>query len=264
MLRTEGQGEHATVLISHETLFEAWPLLKDYIDKNKKQLIDRTLLEKRAKRWAERGGSWFDGLASGRECREFYRTNVTPTQEMKEYLHASRRARWMQAGIMGFVILLVGGPIAWMGKEGVTVQYAGSIVRAWFYLVQVPEPDQERMVAIPRGTYQPGDRSERSEHSDRKATIKPFAIGKYEVTFEEYDRYVELTRSKRPDDQRWGRGRRPVINVSWDDAKAYAKWLSRATGRHYRLSTEWEWEYAARSIAKIWMTFGREHPRRRN
>ena len=248
LLRTEGQGAQATVSISHETLFEAWPSLKDYIDKNKKQLIDRTLLERRAKRWVERGRPWFDGLASGRECREFSRTNVTPTQEMKEYLHASRRARWIQAGAIGFVILLVGGPIAWMGKEGVTVQYAGSIVLAQLHLVQVPQPE---MITIPGGTFQQGDKT---EGPIREVTIKPFAMEKHEVTFEEYDRYVELTGSKRPDDHRWRRGQRPVINVSWDDAKAYARWLSQATGRHYRLPTESEWEYAARSRGRdeIW------------
>ncbi|HSE60427.1 MAG TPA: formylglycine-generating enzyme family protein, partial [Nitrospiraceae bacterium] len=125
--------------------------------------------------------------------------------------------------------------------EGVMVQYAGSIVRARLHLVQVPQPE---MITIAGGTFQRGDKT---EGAIREVTIKPFAMGKYEVTFEEYDRYVELTGSKRPDDHGWGRGRRPVINVSWDDAKAYAKWLSQATGRHYRLPTESEWEYAARS-----------------
>ncbi|MDH5740678.1 MAG: formylglycine-generating enzyme family protein, partial [Nitrospira sp.] len=89
------------------------------------------------------------------------------------------------------------------------------------------------------------------QHSDRNVTIEPFAMGQYEVTFEEYDRYVELTGSKRPEDREWGRGRRPVINVSWDDARAYATWLSQATGKRYRLPTETEWEYAARSGGKV-------------
>ena len=84
--------------------------------------------------------------------------------------------------------------------------------------------------------------------------IKPFAIGEFEVTFEEYDRYAIAQGRPLPGDEGWGRGRRPVINVSWYDAVAYAKWLSQQTGKPYRLPTEAEWEYAARSggQAKVW------------
>ena len=79
-------------------------------------------------------------------------------------------------------------------------------------------------------------------------TIQPFEIGKYEVTFDEYSAFVLDTDGvELPHDERWGRGSRPVINVSWDDAKAYAEWLSRVTGKPFRLPTEAEWEYAARA-----------------
>jgi formylglycine-generating enzyme required for sulfatase activity len=78
---------------------------------------------------------------------------------------------------------------------------------------------------------------------------QPFAVGAFAVTFDEWDACVADggCDGYRPSDQGWGRGRRPVINVSWHDAKAYVEWLSRKTGRTYRLLSEAEREYAARA-----------------
>jgi serine/threonine-protein kinase PpkA len=73
-----------------------------------------------------------------------------------------------------------------------------------------------------------------------------FFISRYEITFNEYDFFAVETNRALPDDNGWGRGERPVINISWDDANAYINWLNKTTGKHYRLPATAEWEYAAR------------------
>ena len=263
LLRTEGEGEAATVFLSHERLFEAWPALKNYVSTHKKGLVDRTLLESRARKWVEMGRPWFSGLASGREHNDFRRAGGTATSLMTDYLAASRWAGRGKWGAFVLVTLLIGVPIVWLEIENVTIKYARSIISARLHLVSVVEP---AMKNISGGSYGQGDLANLGSSDEKpvhEVTIKPFAIGQYEVTFEEYDHYLESTTgivpaqcsepqpdarcSKVPRDEEWGRARRPVINVSWEDAKAYAKWLSQATGKHYRLPTESEWEYAARS-----------------
>ncbi|MGQ0622628.1 MAG: formylglycine-generating enzyme family protein [Panacagrimonas sp.] len=82
----------------------------------------------------------------------------------------------------------------------------------------------------------------------REVAVSEFSIGKYEVTFDEWDQCHLAGGCLNPaDDEGWGRGRRPVVNVSWVDAQQYVHWLSTKTGRRYRLPTEAEWEYAARA-----------------
>jgi len=92
---------------------------------------------------------------------------------------------------------------------------------------------------------------ERPQHT---VNLRSFSISKREITFDEYNRFATDTGRRRPGDEGWGRGQRPVINVSWRDAVAYTRWLSEQTGSQYRLPTEAEWEFAASagSDARFW------------
>jgi formylglycine-generating enzyme required for sulfatase activity/uncharacterized caspase-like protein len=116
------------------------------------------------------------------------------------------------------------------------------------------------MVVLPAGSFTMGSPDNESgrdtdEGPLRTVTIaQPFAVGKFEVTFDEWDACVAGGGcTHNPSDSGWGKGRRPVINVSWSDAKEYVAWLSKLTGQPYRLLTEAEWEYAARAVTSTAM-----------
>jgi formylglycine-generating enzyme required for sulfatase activity len=109
------------------------------------------------------------------------------------------------------------------------------------------------LVVVPAGEYSmgtpPGERFRGDETLHRVRIARPFAVGKFEITFDEWQACLDEggCRDYRPTDEGWGRGRRPVINVTWNDVKAYTGWLSMKTGKSYRLLSESEWEYAARA-----------------
>jgi formylglycine-generating enzyme required for sulfatase activity len=108
-----------------------------------------------------------------------------------------------------------------------------------------------QMVVIPAGEFTMGaPPAEQSAATQHRVTIeRPFAVSKFEITFDEWDACANDggCGGYRPGDEGWGRGKRPVTNISWVDAKEYVRWLSRKTGKPYRLLSESEWEYAARA-----------------
>lgn len=109
---------------------------------------------------------------------------------------------------------------------------------------QLPLPD---MVRLTSGEFIMGNTSNPNDKNTKATNVEQdFLIGRYEITFNEYDFFAMATNRALPDDMGWGRGERPVVNISWDDAIAYTNWLSKTTGKNYRLPNAIEWEYAAR------------------
>ncbi|MCG8508345.1 MAG: formylglycine-generating enzyme family protein [Rhodospirillales bacterium] len=142
---------------------------------------------------------------------------------------------WVMAGLLGAVPMTGGGARAADRQPGESF---------WDC------PDCPEMTVVPAGSFIMGaDSRFKAEAPPREVTIaKPFAIGRFEVTFDQWKVCADAGVCKKdPSDHNWGRGIRPVININFADAVAYTEWLSKRTGKKYRLPTEAEWEYAARA-----------------
>ena len=139
------------------------------------------------------------------------------------------------------IILLQTSPESWAGQASLK---PGEVFRDRLK----SGGEGPEMVVIPSGKFRMGD--VQNKHGENEQPVhevhipRPFAISKHEITFDQYDEFARATGGKLPDDEGWDRGRQPVIHVSWNDAVAYAAWLSQQTGMRYRLPSEAEWEKA--------------------
>ena len=186
--------------------------------------------------------------------------------------------RLVLIGLAG--ILPTGGTPAF-GEAGPEGQKPGIAGRAeWVVEEPIGEPIPEspfrdcpvcpEMVVVPAGSFRMGcvsgqDCFDAEKPVHRVTIAAPFAVGKYEVTFDEWDACVADggCSGYRPEDI-WGRGRRPVIHMNLNDAQAYVLWVSKKTGKPYRLLSEAEWEYAARAGSETAYSWGNEIGRNRS
>ncbi len=117
-----------------------------------------------------------------------------------------------------------------------------------------------QMVVVPAGEFTmgspPADQQAETQH--RVTIAAPFAVSKFEITFAQWDACVKDhgCGGYRPQDEGWGRGNRPVVNLSWENARDYTLWLGAKTHKPYRLLSEAEWEYAARAGTTTAFSFG--------
>lgn len=242
-----------TVKVSHEALVRHWSYLKSWVDADRQFLVWQQRLNVMRKEW-ETGQRSADLLLRGlplREAEAWLTKRVeyfSPDERLfiTASINRRTRGRLALATVAGFVLMAIGLTV-WLW--GYSRDQTLLKVQSMFVSIHVLPVMQE----IAAGSLKRGDtqgRGDQFEKPQHQVTMKSFAMGKFEVTFEEYDRFALATGGLFPGEQGWGRGRRPVINVSWEEAKAYAAWLSKVTGNGYRLPTESEWEHAARSEGK--------------
>ncbi len=209
-----------------------------------------------------------------------------PTLLHREYIQASRAEALAQAVRAGRTQVLVGllivalisgaGYLVWLNRS--SLQFQTNLIldtymptALWAPTEREPTPGRTfqecascpRMIVVAAGEFLMGSPSaegtvsERPQHNVR--IEQPLAVGKFGVTFNQWDACVAHGGcAYHPDDRGWGRGLIPVTDVSWDDAQQYVTWLSKQTGRSYRLLSEAEREYAARGGSKTKYPWGDE------
>jgi len=267
--------KEATVEPAHEVLLRQWGLLRSWLHEDTAHLNTLDGIKRAAREWAahHRADTWL--AHSGERMRPAERLRERPDlvakltpledcylascQRVEQAARAEARRQKLviraAAAAVALIILIPGGwlayprirllPIFW--DVTVSTEDAEQLSkpgRRFFGCASCPE-----MVVVPAGRFTMGSNDFNEEKPPHEVTIpQPLAVGRFEVTFDEWDACVAHGGCKPvPDDMAWGRGTRPVINVAWQDAKAYVEWIAKLTGKPYRLLTEAEWEYAARA-----------------
>jgi formylglycine-generating enzyme required for sulfatase activity len=190
----------------------------------------------------------------------------------QKFARLSRRVGWSVAGIAVLAVLVYFAPVGWRLYQDMSAPAEQPAAASPIPTDASAEPASTlpafaagqvlrdcavcpEMVVLPGGLFVMGSPPSevgraRDEGPQREVSIAPLAIGKYEITFAQWDACLGGggCNGYSPPDRSWGRGNRPVTDVSWEDAQAYLAWLNaQAGGLRYRLASEAEWEYAARA-----------------
>ena len=271
LVTSRGEKDEPMVEVAHEAIFTNWPRLHRWIDAHAGELRTCRSLTRAARDWHDAGSPRLSHLPDRATLREYRK--VWPTcslgedvEDVQRFMSAARRRRWLWDGLMVVIalVLSLGGVHIWLRNQ----EMNWNVLQIWAR-AQVGLYDGPAMVEVAEGTFKMGfsdcpsvrpDEWEQRSCPQHPVTIGRFWIGKYEVTFDEYSAFVlDSDDIKLPPPHRgWGRGSRPVINVSWYDVRAYAAWLTEVTGKLFRLPTEAEWEYATRAGTTTEFSFGED------
>jgi formylglycine-generating enzyme required for sulfatase activity len=281
--------------VAHEAVFKRWDKLRAWLAAEREFLAWRTGLEAARRAWQKTPkDSKSDALLMGAALKQAQswlakRKQDLPDADRDFIARSTRRGRVRRVRALVYVLLAgIIVSVGWINQSYIRGQMNWLFVMRPYMVSQVRpyvlSLDRERvlkpgnsfrecakdcpeMVVVPAGEFIMGSPSDekgrfRFEGRQHRVTIaRPFAVSKFEVTFAEWDACVSVggcPEEGQAGDLGWGRGEQPVIWVSWDDANAHAAWLSRVTGKEYRLLTEAEWEYAARAGATTTYYWGDE------
>lgn len=266
-LMISGSNEYGRTLeFAHEALLRDWPRLTKWLNDNRPFLIWQQRLRGALKLYQNskrKSDFLFRGFPLTEALEWLQKRPDSLSPDESQFIMAGQRQkvrkRTIVWALVGLAFLLIVETYS-LTKKGYRSDHIQPMVESILGQNIHIEPT---MVQIPGGEIQMGDVEYMGAQLSKpvtKETIKPFGLSAYEVTFKEYDRFAIETGADLPSDRGWGREKRPVINVSWDDAKAYAAWLSKKTGKRYRLPSGGEWEYAARSGDKQHIWAGTSEP----
>ncbi len=282
-------ADGGTIEVAHEAILKHWLALSSWITEERLSLATLDAVRAAATEWqahfirrdAKGGESWLahrgDRLKEAEKIVARRDLASAVDDNMRAYLaacraeerreKAGRRRLQTLAAVLGFVLL--GAGVAWMNRDWIGLQYVRLTAFASYVkpagVTAALRPGQTfqecaqgsnncpMMIVIPAGQFIMGDDQQR-DNRPRPVSIARFAVSPNDITFAEWDACADAGGCRgqtRPGDEGWGRGSRPVINVSWDDAKEYVTWLSQMTGQRYRLLSEAEWEYAARGYTSL-------------
>jgi formylglycine-generating enzyme required for sulfatase activity len=240
-LRWDARGRADAMLMRGEELSAA----KDWLKAQPKYAPDPTLLQ-------------HEFIKAGEDAEAARMT--AERQALEREKAALRRGQRGLAVIGALMVLLALGGVGWWQQDFLREQYYWHLTMGPSVLTAEQEKEKAAkpgsdfkecatgcpaMVVVPAGRFMMGGFQFRPLHEVKIA--RPFAVGRTEVTFAEWETCVSAGACAKTSDSTWGRDDRPVINVSWDDATRYVAWLARITGKKYRLLSEAEWEYAARA-----------------
>jgi formylglycine-generating enzyme required for sulfatase activity len=253
--------------VAHEAIFTNWDRLSEWIKNHADELRVCRRLIRAAQDWQEVGAPRFKHLPDRATIKQYQR--VRPACSLGEdaevvgrFLSAARTRQRALAGILGLVVIVLSflGTDIWLRSR----EMNWKVLRIWA-LAQVRLYDGPEMMPVRAGSFEMGDSdctrdAQRDTCPKHPVMIKQFEMGRYEVTFDQYSAFVLDSDDIKlpPNDEHWGRGSRPVIYVSWEDAQKYIKWLNDKVrpNKPFRLPTEAEWEYACRADSTTRFCFG--------